>query len=223
MCNSWPTKYTHTHTHIYCIWKWSIKKVRIFVYEEFFIHIHILMKSAGELPGNGSDLTAFSKLKIKHSASGADSPGSISLIIYLDFKWRKKKKTNQPLWQQFFFPTSNNKKVFDIIRSQKLIKSSPAEKKSEGTSELQTGTPGGLRLRSEGRHQSIQAAHLSHKTFFVELNSFKHRRTPFFTWTKILKCVIYSLLPQFLYKILAAESFPNVKKYQHLHTFRVFF
>lgn len=31
-----------------------------------------------------------------------DSPGSISLIIYLDFKVEEKKKTNQPLWQHFF-------------------------------------------------------------------------------------------------------------------------
>lgn len=198
--------------------------------------------SAGELPGTGSDLTAFSKLKIKHShqvnvlfatgqvapqpqghfcsASGADSPGSISLIIYLDFKMEKKK--DQPTALTFFFFTSNNQSVWHHSKPE-TDKKFTSRKKSEGTSELQTGTPGGLRLRSEWCHQSIQAARLSHKTFCVELNSFKHRRTPFFSWTKILKCVIYSMLPQFLYEILAAESFPNVKKYQHLHTFRVFF
>lgn len=163
-------------------------------------------------------------LKVIFALPQVPTPQVASLWSFiLILKWRKKKKTNQLLWQHFFF-TSNNQKVFDIIRSQKLIKKfTSRKKKSEGTSELQTGSPEGVRLRSEGRHQSIQAARLSHKTFRVEQNSYKHRRTSFFSWTKILKCVIYSTLPQFLYKILTAESFPNVKKYQHLHTFRVFF
>lgn len=154
----------------------------------------------GRLPHN---------LKVIFALPQVPTPQVASLWSFiLILKWRKK-KTNQPLWHFFF--TSNNQSVWHHSKPE-TDKKFTSRKKSEGTSELQTGTPGGLRLRSEWCHQSIQAARLSHKTFCVELNSFKHRRTPFFSWTKILKCVIYSMLPQFLYEILAAESFPNVKK-----------
>lgn len=154
-------------------------------------------------------------------------------------------ETNQ-LLRTFFFLTSYNQKVFDIIRSQRLIKgstswfffphliliiskadfSSHTETRPQKELELQTGNTEGLRLRSEGCDQSSQVALLSRKTILCWAEQFKTQVYTLLFLNQNFKmchlchnlCIKYSSH----FPHVASESFTNVKKY-HLHTFRVFF
>lgn len=67
-------------------------------------------------------------LKVIFALPQVPTPQVASLWSFiLILKWREKK--DKPTALTTFLFTSNNQKVFDIIRRQKLIKSSPAEKK----------------------------------------------------------------------------------------------